>query len=97
MKRPDEHKLADDNCCPTCDHKLNAAMGPNHNREPEPGMWLICIYCAELLMVREERRLRKPTPEELADMRANTFFCDQVERALRLVREKIQERKDEPS
>lgn len=59
--------------CPYCGHTLDAATaGPfNPDAEPRPGDVTVCLHCIELLVFDEATLPRKPSGDELLDVRTD--------------------------
>ena len=56
------------NSCLYCNHKLDGATQVNGNHQPKPGDVSICIACGNVSIFKEDMTLRKPSPEEEAEM-----------------------------
>lgn len=52
--------------CPYCDHALACTQDMVLNLRPRPGDISLCVYCAQVLIVGEDMRPRKPTDDEQA-------------------------------
>jgi hypothetical protein len=80
--------------CPHCGKILDAwtgaSLGSKEPPTPEPGDPTICAYCAALLVFADYHgRLREPTVEERAAIRANAEVWDMLKRMALAVREVI--------
>lgn len=52
--------------CPSCRQILEGEAAPDTTyREPKAGDMTACLYCAEILVFTDDRRLREATPAEL--------------------------------
>ncbi len=53
-----------DDVCPYCKGRISQIM-MEENEKPEPGMILICEFCGEVMILSDEMKFIKPTPEQL--------------------------------
>ena len=50
------HKTPE-SACPSCGKLLDATSGADHDEEPEPGDYSVCIYCAATLRFGDDLAL----------------------------------------
>jgi hypothetical protein len=81
-------RLQDTSACPYCAHKLDAATaGPaNPKAVPSPGDGTICIECGGVLIFAEGLTVRRPTPDELAEILALPRVGEMIQAIHRLPR-----------
>jgi hypothetical protein len=74
-------RMPDDKCS-YCGELFNAATAAHCNPEslPEPGSVSICVRCGELHIFGADFHLRRPTDEELAELKQNEEFWDELVR-----------------
>lgn len=65
--------------CPWCGRALNALLDPINNAMPEPGDFTLCWGCHRPLVIDENGRRRKPTPEEAAEIDAHPDIAEMRE------------------
>lgn len=57
--------------CFACGYEMDAATPLNGRNAPKAGSVSICARCGEISMFVDDRLLREPTDEELADIRSS--------------------------
>lgn len=69
--------------CPNCGYKLDActATKPGPDVRPSPGDASVCYRCGEILVFDERLRIVRPTPQQLAELRASKKLWRILERA----------------
>jgi hypothetical protein len=75
--------------CHACGHELDCASPLGHEHAPQPGNVSICIHCGPLAVFADERLLRKPTDQELADIHASRQWPT-IAKAQQLIAERKQ-------
>lgn len=57
--------------CPACGSRHDAATDPSGHAAPKPGDVSVCIDCFQLAFFGEDLRLRRPTADALARLKAS--------------------------
>lgn len=61
-----------DTQCPHCLHKIDGATNiDDESLLPKPGDFTVCLYCAAVAIVGEDRQLRKMTKDEREEAAKN--------------------------
>lgn len=87
--RPDFSTRTPETRCPYCEAKLDAAshMDGPLPAKPTAGDFTVCIYCAQVLILDDQIRPRKPIPGEVeAVFRAHRAFARRIEKIQRAIR-----------
>ena len=66
----EDHQIKE-NFCPFCNHKLDGCSQVNGNNLPDPGSYSVCIKCGNVSVFDDDLCLRKPLPEEEAEIQKN--------------------------
>ena len=71
--------------CPYCGHFQDLATAAEDGGRPRSGDISICFKCGELAVFYDDKRIRKPTHKELAEIHGSRNWPE-VEKTMRCVK-----------